>query len=562
MKKKREDLILIADDLRTNRMVMKKALEDENYTFIEAANGQEAVEMAIEHQPQVIIMDGLMPVMDGFDAVKALRTLEGFKRTPILMISSLSDESIKIKAIEAGVNDFITKPFEKMELIMRCRSYMEIAHTNSQYILSTRDPHSNMPNEVALRRALMHKESATIVLMRIDHFRSVDAFYGEEYARMLEKAFIKYLISYFQSLDLVVLCYHTAPGEFVVLFDDFERDMAHVDLHNFCKMLHDHIKLYEIELDKFAYDVSATLCFASGSENLYEDASFALDSAIEHKKTYIIMNEVIEKLKEETQENIAKVHMVKKAIEEDRIIPYFQPIYNNELGEITKYETLVRLVKEGGEILSPFFFLDAAKNGNYYLQITTIMLEKVFEIFKYVDSEVAINLSYLDMASPQVCDKLFALLAENPDTASRVTIELLEDEAIEDDEVFKAFISRVRQYDVQIAIDDFGSGYSNFQRIMEINPDFVKIDGSIIKHLANDPKSEVLTKAINTFSHSLGIKTVAEFVSDETIFMKVRDMGIDFTQGYYIAEPHDKLVTLKSHPSLFHANLLETVQEP
>ncbi len=561
MKKQREDKILIADDLRTNRMVMKKALEEEHYTFIEASNGQEAVELAIEHQPQVIIMDGLMPVMDGFDAVKALRTLETFKRTPILMISSLSDEASKLKAIEAGVNDFITKPFEKMELIMRCRSYMEIAHTNSQYILTTRHPHSNMPNEVALRRTLMQKESATMVLMRIDHFRSVDAFYGEEYARMLEKAFVKYLIEYFQSLDLIVLCYHTAPGEFVILFDDFERDMSHIDLHQFCKMLHDHIKLYEIELDKFSYDVSATLCFASGSENLYEDASFALDAAIEHKKTYIIMNEVIDQLKQETQDNIAKVHMVKKAIEEDRIIPYFQPIFNNEIGETTKYETLVRLVQEDGKILSPFFFLDAAKNGNYYLQITTIMLEKVFAIFKYVDSEVAINLSYMDMASPQVCDKLFGLLEENPDTARRVTLEILEDEAIDDDTVFKSFIERVREYGVQIAIDDFGSGYSNFQRIMEINPDFVKIDGSIIRQLGSDSKSEILTRAIHTFSHSLGIKTVAEFVSDEEIFMKVRQIGIDFSQGYFISEPHDKLVTLQSHPTLFHTNLLETVQE-
>ena len=556
--KKREDLILIADDLRTNRMVMKKALEEENYTFIEASNGREAVELAIEHQPLVIIMDGLMPEMDGFEAVRALRMLENFKRTPILMISSLSDEKSKLKAIEAGVNDFITKPFEKMELIMRCRSYMEIAHTNEHYVLTTRHPHSHMPNEVALRRALAQREAASILLMRIDHFRSVDAFYGETYARMLEKAFVKYLISYFQSLDMMVLCYHTAPGEFVVLFDDFERDMAHVDLHNFCKMLHEHIKLYEIELDKFAYDVSATLCFASGGEHLYEDASFALDAAIESKRTYIVMNEVIDQLKHETQENIARVHMVKKAIEEDRIVPYFQPIYNNEIGEITKYETLVRLVKEDGEVLSPFFFLDAAKNGNYYLQITTVMLEKVFDIFRYVDSEVAINLSYVDMASQQVCDKLFALLEANPGTASRVTLELLEDEAIYDDAVFHKFIERVKAYGVQIAIDDFGSGYSNFQRIMEINPDFVKIDGSIIRHLANDPKSEILTRAINTFSHSLGIKTVAEFVSDETIFIKVRDIGIDFTQGYYIAEPHDKLVTLKSHPTLFQAKLRET----
>ncbi len=561
MKRSVLDTILIVDDLRTNRMVMKKALENENYHFIEAGNGREAIELAIEHQPDVIIMDGLMPEMDGFEAVKTLRTLETFKRTPILMISSLSDEASKLKAIEAGVNDFITKPFEKMELILRCRSYMDIAQINSRYILSTKNPHTRMPNQVALRQRILASVSATIVLMRIDHFRSVDAFYGEAYARMLEKEFVKYLTSYFQSLDLMVLCYHTAPGEFVVLFDDFKRDMGHIDLHEFCKMLHEHIQSYEIELDKFSYDVSATLCFASGSENLYEDASFAMDWVIEQKKTYVIMNEVIEKLKEETKENINKVHMVKKAIEEDRIVPYFQPIYDNRLGEITKYETLVRLVAEDGKIISPFFFLDAAKNGNYYLQITTIMLEKVFAIFKYVDSEVTVNLSYLDMASTLVTEKLFKLLKENPDTAKRVTLELLEDEAIEDDVVFEEFIQKVREYGVKIAIDDFGSGYSNFQRIMRISPDFVKIDGSIIKNIATDQKSQVLTNVIHTFSQSLNIKTVAEFVSTEEIFRKIQEIGIDYAQGYFIAEPHDKLVTLQSHPTLFHANLLEAAPQ-
>jgi len=561
MKTTQTHTILIADDLRTNRMVMKKALEGENYEFIEASNGQEAIEKAIEHQPTVIIMDGLMPVMDGFDAVKALRTLEMFKRTPILMISSLSEDSMKLKAIEAGVNDFISKPFDKMELILRCKSYIDIATTNSKYILSTINPYTKMPNQVALRQSLEHKEHASIILMRIDHFRSVDAFYGEEYARMLEKEFVKYLTSYFQSLDLMVLCYHTAPGEFVVMFDDFQRDMGHIDLHQFCKMLHEHIKVYEIELDKFSYDVSATLCFASGCENLYEDASFALDWVIERKMTYVVMNEVIEKLKEETKENIEKVHMVKKAIEEDRIVPYFQPIYDNKMGEITKYETLVRLISEEGKVISPFFFLDAAKNGNYYLQITTIMLEKVFAIFKYVEAEVTVNLSFLDMVSPQVSEKLFTLLEENPDTAKRVTLELLEDEEVDDDIIMEEFIEKVRTYGVKIAIDDFGSGYSNFQRIMKINPDFVKIDGSIVKHLATDPKSEILTQAINNFSHSLNIQTIAEFVSDETVFRKVQEMGIDYAQGYFIAEPHDKLVTLQSHPTLFHKKLLEVAQQ-
>ena len=477
------------------------------------------------------------------------------------MISSLSDEASKLKAIECGVNDFITKPFEKMELILRCRSYMEIAKTNSKYILSTRNPYTHIPNLIALRQMLDTREDASIVLFRIDHYHSVDAFYGEKYARLLEKEFVKYLTEYFRSLDLTVLCYHTGPGEFVIMFDNFRRDMGHIDLHQFCNMLHEHIQAYELELDKFSYDVSATLCFASGKENLYEDASFTLDWVIERKMPYAIMNEVIGKLKRETKENIEKVHMVKKAIEEDRIIPYFQPIYDNKLGEITKYETLVRLISEEGKIISPFFFLDAAKNGNYYLQITRIMLEKVFIVFQYVDAEVTLNLSYVDIVSDKVRDKLFRLLKEHPDTAKRLTLELLEDEEVESDEVLEEFIYEVRKYGVKIAIDDFGSGYSNFQRIMKINPDFVKIDGSIIKHLTEDKKSEILTQAINTFSHSLGIKTVAEFVSDEAIFHKVQEMGIDYAQGYFIAEPRDKLVTLKSHPSLFSQKLFESIEK-
>ena len=544
MKNRPIDTILLVDDLRTNRMVMKKALEHENYTFFEASNGQEAIEIAIEHQPNIIIMDGVMPVMDGFESVKILRTLESFKRTPIIMISSLSDEVMKLKAIEVGVNDFISKPFQKMELILRCRSYMEISHINSQYIISTKDPHTKMPNKVALQKVLMENRQESIVIMRIDSFHSVDTFYGEEYARLLEKKFVSYLISYFHSLDLMVFCYHTGAGEFVIRFDNYERDMMHMDLHQFCEMLHEHIMVYEIELDKIAYDVSATLCFAQGAENLFENASFALDWTIKNKQRYTIMNEVISQLKEETQENIARVHMVKKAIEEDRIVPYFQPIFDNHTCKITKYETLVRLIKEDGKVLSPYFFLDAAKNGNYYLQITQIMIEKVFAIFKYVETEVTINLSYLDISSMQVKDKVINLLESNRDVASRVTFELLEDEAIDDDSVVEAFIEEVRQYGVKIAIDDFGSGYSNFQRIMKINPDFVKIDGSIIKHLKDDKKSEILTKAINTFSHSLGIKTVAEFVYDKETYEKVSSMDIDFSQGYYISEPQDKLVTL------------------
>ncbi len=93
---------------------------------------------------------------------------------------------------------------------------------------------------------------------------------------------------------------------------------------------------------------------------------------------------------------------------------------------------------------------------------------------------------------------------------------------------------------------------------MDINPDFVKIDGSIIKRIAEDPKSEIFARSINDFSHALGIQTVGEFVSDETIFKKVQELGIDYTQGYFIAEPSDKLITLKPDPLLFEKRVIKS----
>jgi len=539
--------ILIVDDLKTNVMVVKKALEEEGYTFIEGYDGKQAIELAKEHHPDMIIIDGLMPIMDGFEAVEILRELEEFKRTPILMVSSFSEDSMKIKAIKVGVNDFISKPVNKMELVVRCRAYKYMAQVNSQYILSSKNPHTLLPNKVALHSFVKTKQS-DVLLFHIDNFSSVSPFYGEKSSKDLERFFAEYLYSYFKKSEIDISCFHISSGKFAVVFTN---GIKNLEIDEFCRLLHENIKLHEIELDGFSYDVSATLCFARVDEKSLESAYFVLESAIVDKKTYIIMGDVLDKLKQDASDNIKTILKIKNAIEDDRIVPYFQPIFDIKTHQIVKYEALVRLIEEDGKVLSPFFFLDASKKGNYYFKITEIMLDKVFTLFNYVDKEVTVNLSFLDISNKPTYNKIFTLIKRNPDTATRLTFEILEDEAVLDDKLLIDFVKDVRKYGVKIAIDDFGSGFSNFQRVMDINPDIIKIDGSIVKNIATDIKSQVLTEAINDFSHSLGIKTVAEFVSDEDVFMKVSALGVDYAQGYYISEPKKKLVTLNSHVKIF-----------
>jgi len=540
--------ILIVDDLKTNILVIKKALEQENYEFIEGYDGKQAIELSKKHNPDMIIIDGLMPVMDGFEAVKILRSLEEFKRTPILMVSSLSEDSMKLKAIESGVNDFITKPFDKMELIIRCRSYMEVSRTNSQYILSSKNPYTLIPNKFALRTLLKDKKS-DLILFHIDNFSSISPFYGEASIKKLEKLFAIYLQQYFKDLHIDIYQFHINYGEFAIVFKD---KTSNIDIDNFCKTLYEDIKQYEMELNGFSYDISATLCFAHAGIDTLESACLVLENAVVNKKAYVVMQDVIKKIKQDAINNIATILKIKSAIEDNRIVPYFQPIFDINSYEIIKYEALVRLIEEDGKVLSPFFFLEASKKGNYYSKITEIMLDKTFTLFNYIDKEVSINLSFLDIANQVTYNKILTLLRKNPKTSSRITFEILEDEAVLDDKLLLNFIIAVKKFGVKIAIDDFGSGFSNFKRVMDINPDIIKIDGSIIKNIMTDKKSQVLTKAINDFSHSLGIKTVAEFVSDEDIFIKVSSLGIDFAQGYYISEPKAKLVTLNSHVKIFN----------
>ena len=118
-----------------------------------------------------------------------------------------------------------------------------------------------------------------------------------------------------------------------------------------------------------------------------------------------------------------------------------------------------------------------------------------------------------------------------------MTVEIVESESIENFESFNNFLSKLRQYGVKIALDDFGSGYSNFVYLDKIKANYVKIEGTLIKDMMINDNTLQIVKSIITIAHKFQIETVAEFVSDEKIFKKVKSLGIDYSQGYYIGKP-------------------------
>ena len=119
--------VLIVDDLKENRLMVKLALKkNAKYSFLEASNGQEGVDIAIKDMPHIILMDAMMPIMDGFDAIKIIRENNKTKKIPILMVSALDKQDDKVKALQSGISDFISKPFDKIELTIRVNSLISL----------------------------------------------------------------------------------------------------------------------------------------------------------------------------------------------------------------------------------------------------------------------------------------------------------------------------------------------------------------------------------------------------------------------------------------------------
>ncbi len=212
-----------------------------------------------------------------------------------------------------------------------------------------------------------------------------------------------------------------------------------------------------------------------------------------------------------------------------------QPIINNKTKQIEKYECLVRIENEG-EIHTPFFFLEVAKKTYLYMEIQKTMILKCFQKFSDLPYSFSINLSMIDFNNKNFMNFLFEDIKKY-NLQNRLIVELLEDEVINSKNISN-YLKDFKDLGVRIAIDDFGSGYSNFVYLKELNIDILKIDGSLIQNI-DDPKIHILITKIVEISKEFGFESVGEFIDNEHIALEVTKLGIDYSQGYYYGKPFD-----------------------
>lgn len=421
------------------------------------------------------------------------------------------------------------------------------------------DPITGLPNRFQLEEDLRTHLSGCLAIINLDGFRTVNELFGHEAGDAVLKEVARRLIA--QQKNAPVTLYRIGSDEFVLL--NLEPTLSFEQFLLFAQTAHQKLESEPIILFQQQLPIFATLGLCCSANASLEKAQIAVHHARTKKSRFEIYDGELG-LEAQHKENIFWLSELQDALHDNRLTIYFQPILNHHTQEVTKYEVLTRLVDRDGLILSPGKILAVAKKTNIYTQITEMVLRKSFDFFAdKPDVGFSINMGPADIRNSKVRQLIRDLLSQSP-AAHRVIFEFVESDEVDDFPALMDFIREVRQYGAQIAIDDFGSGYSNFANVVEMDVEYIKIDGSLIRQINTNPVAKVVVEQIIRFARSLDILVVAEFISSAELFAAVDAMGVDYSQGYFIGTPQPTLdlVPLPEHDSRTIATILRPLGSP
>lgn len=391
-----------------------------------------------------------------------------------------------------------------------------------------------LPNLYKLRNDLESNKNFTLIVLNIDNFKILNDFYGFLVGDYILESVANSLKSFFKDTPV----YRIASDEFAVLLD---KKLSYYELKEYLYSISEKISHFEFRYSNTDIFVDSTLSSSASrtNENIFSKVNMALKYAKEEGLKFWIYEDSMS-LSDEYEKNLKFSSMIRKALNNSKLIPYFQPIIDNTTNKIVKFEALSRLEDEKGRVYHPDSFIPASKKIKIYDKVTKEIINKSFEVFKDNNLEFSINLSFEDIVNQEIYQFIIHKLKDS-EIGSRLTFELLESERVKDFKKVVDFFKEIRRYGVKVAIDDFGSGFSNFSYMTKLSPDYIKIDGSLIKDLDTDKNAQVVVETIVSFAKKLGIKTIAEYVHTSTVLSAVKSMGIDYSQGFYIDKPKPQI---------------------
>jgi diguanylate cyclase (GGDEF)-like protein len=540
--------ILIVDDDRGSRMAMAEVLRNEGYWVEEANNGEQALSQCEEQAPDLVLMDAVMPKMDGFTACALLQNLSQTRKVPVLIITALNDETSINKAFASGATDYIAKPVNFWVLSKRITHLVQAHHAERHvHQLAYKDTLTGLPNRVmfnehfgeALARPRTDNNRLALMFLDLDRFKLVNDTLGHETGDLMLKYFSERVQGTLRKEDMVA---RFGGDEFTILLDRIKSPEA---VANVAEKIHQQLSRPFVFMGKEMY-VSTSIGIAMYPDHgedigtLLKSADMAMYRAKKLGDRYQFYESQMEA---DVSRRLQLENDLRGALDRGEFVIFYQPQEDLKTGKVTAMEALIRWEHPERGLVGPDEFIYLAEETGQILPIGEWVLREVCEQLQKWRRRglkmmcASVNLSGKQIISPGLVDTIALILRETGLPAQYLELEITESTIMEEPEQVIATLAKLRAMGLSLAIDDFGTGYSSLNYLKRFPVDVIKIDRSFVVDIVTKQVDADIVKTIIDLAHVLNVSVVAEGVETELQRAFLKKQGCDIAQGYYLSRP-------------------------
>lgn len=397
--------------------------------------------------------------------------------------------------------------------------------------------------EYEVGRSARHHHQFAVLLLDLDDFKDINDSYGHPLGDEVLKKIAESITSHMRKGDIAT---RMGGDEFAIILPETPPEGARVA----AEMIRTHLERLTFTTPsgkEFHVTTSVGIISYPRDMQNVEDLMSGVDVALYRAKG-LGKNEVCEfdaaaHLKQIMLDSRSIVEELRRALREERIQPYFQPIVDCRTGEVYAYESIARLIDLNGGITAAGQFIETIEKYGLGRELDRIMVRKVIEANKRIihsqgkPKRLFINLSAQEIQGRGILGYAEELCAQLEVPPSSIVFEILERDAISDITHMSSFLTNLRRKGFAFALDDFGSGYNSFHYLRELRFEYVKIDGAFVRNILNSKIDRALVRNLSRLCQELDILTIGEYVESQEIFDLLKEMGINFGQGFHIGLP-------------------------
>ncbi len=553
-------LIMMVDDEPTTTEVLQMFLEDHGYSRFAALNDSRlALDTVRERQPDVLLLDLMMPDVDGFEILAAMREAGLLETTPVIMLTSSVDAATKLRALELGATDFLGKPVDPSELALRLRNTLRAkAHQDrlAFYDALTGLPNRNMFQrrlERALACAAENERACAVLHFDLDRFQNVNESLGHGMGDMVLKAVAQRLESVMllgeRTLSRAALedpfVARLGGDEFAIVLPDLDDTDIVVEV---AERLRDSFRqAFVVGRDELfvssAIGVSVSPYDGARGDELLQKATAATAHAKqsglrEHQFYFAGLNERV-------SERLRLENLLHKAVEREQLELAYQPKISLQTGKVIGAEALLRWNLPESGYVSPAEFIPIAEESGLILNIGRCVMEQAVRQLAdwardgHDQLNLSVNVSALQFRDPAFLDNVHSVLASSGVNPHNLTIELTESALMDQAVEVEAALEQIRAAGPRISVDDFGTGYSSLTYLKRFAIDELKIDRSFLHNVPADEGNCAIVKTVIGLAHGLKLHVVAEGVEDDAQLAFLRAHGCHVFQGFIASKAVD-----------------------